>query len=133
MTQKKKRITITLPPDLILAADRRAGELDRSRSWVVAEALRAQLVPEEGATPSSPAGAVAEAPPATHAAAELAEARRSRLRAEVALPPEERLRRAEELGRLARQAQPRGPRRVIIIFDSYEDFYEWRKSRLIGA
>jgi heme-degrading monooxygenase HmoA len=49
------------------------------------------------------------------------------------LPPEERLRRAEELGRLARQAQTRGPRKVIIIFDSYEDFYEWRKSRLIGA
>ncbi len=125
MIQRKKRITITLPPDLIVAADRRAQELDRSRSWVVAEALRAQLVPHEGATPSSPA--------ATQAAAELAQARRSRLRAEVALPPEERLRRAEELGRLARQAQPRGPRKVIIIFDSYEDFYEWRKSRLIGA
>ncbi|MEE8191726.1 MAG: ribbon-helix-helix domain-containing protein [Gemmatimonadales bacterium] len=125
MIQRKKRITITLPPDLIVAADRRAQELDRSRSWVVAEALRAQLVQHEGATPSSPA--------ATQAAAELAQARRSRLRAEVALPPEERLRRAEELGRLARQAQPRGPRKVIIIFDSYEDFYEWRKSRLIGA
>ena len=129
MTQKKKRITVTLPPDLVVAADRRAEQLDRSRSWVVAEALRAQLVQHEGATPSS----AAEAPPATHTAAEVAEARRSRLRAEVALPPEERLRRAEELGRLARQARPRGPRRVIIIFDSYEDFYEWRKSRLIGA
>ena len=133
MTKRKKRITITLPPDLIVAADRRAEQLDRSRSWVVAEALRAQLVQHEGATPLSPAGAVAEAPPATYAAVDVAEARRSRLRAELALPPEERLRRAEELGRLARQAQPRGPRRVIIIFDSYEDFYEWRKSRLIGA
>jgi hypothetical protein len=72
-------------------------------------------------------------PPASYAAAEVAEARRRRLRSEAALPPEERLRRAEELGRLARQAHARGPRRVIIIFDSYEDFYEWRKSRLIGA
>ncbi len=133
MTRTKKRITITLPPDLIIAAERRAEELDRSRSWVVAEALRAHLAPGEGLTPSPPGGAVAEAPAAAYAAAELAEARRSRLRAEVALPPEERLRRAEELGRLARRAQPRGPRSVIIIFDSYEDYYEWRKSRLIGA
>jgi hypothetical protein len=132
MTRKKKRITITLPPDLVVAADRRAQELDRSRSWVVAEALRAQLLQDEGGAPSAPAARVAE-PPASHAAAEVAEARRSRLRSEAALPPEERLRRAEELGRLARQAQTRGPRKVIIIFDSYEDFYEWRKSRLIGA
>ncbi|MHC4236138.1 MAG: ribbon-helix-helix protein, CopG family [Planctomycetota bacterium] len=132
MTQKKKRITITLPPDLVAAADRRAEDLDRSRSWVVAEALRAHLLRDEAGAASAPAPSVAE-PAASYAAAEVAEARRSRLRSEAALPPEERLRRAEELGRLARQAQARGPRRVIIIFDSYEDFYEWRKSRLIGA
>jgi hypothetical protein len=72
-------------------------------------------------------------PPASHAPAEVAEARRSRLRSEAALTPEERLRRAEQLGRLARQAQRRAPRKAIIIFESYEDFYEWRRCRLIGA
>ncbi|KPK81050.1 MAG: hypothetical protein AMS25_08030 [Gemmatimonas sp. SM23_52] len=99
----------------------------------MAEALRAHLRQDDPATASPPARAVTEAPLAAYAAAELAKARRERLRAEAALPTEERLRRAEELGHLARQAQARGPRRVIIIFDSYEDFYEWRKSRLIGA
>jgi len=87
----------------------------------VAEALRAHLERDAGAAP------------AAYAAAEVAEARRRRLRAEAALPPEERLRRAEQLGRLARAVQARRPRSVIIIFESYEDFYEWRKTRLIGA
>lgn len=99
----------------------------------MAEALRAHLQQESAASPSGPAGAVAEAPPAVYAVAEVAAARRERLRAEATLPLEERLRRAEELGRLARAAQARRPRSVIIIFESYEDFYEWRKSRLIGA
>lgn len=130
---QKKRITITLPPDLILAADRLAERLDRSRSWVVAEALRAHLAPDYEATASLTAVDAAEAPSTTYAPAEVAQARRAHLRAEAALPPEERLRRAEELGRLAHLVHPRGPRKVIIIFDSYEDFYEWRKSRLIGA
>jgi hypothetical protein len=129
----RRRVTVSLPPHLILAADRRAQELDRSRSWVVAEALRAHLQYDAGASPSVSAGAVAEAPPAAYAAPQVAESRRRRLRTDAALPPEERLWRAEQLGRLARRAQARGPRRAVIIFESYEDFYEWRKSRLIGA
>ena len=123
MTRTKKRVTITLPPELIAAADHRAQELDRSRSWVVAEALRAHLLQDDGMTPPAPAMRVAE-PPASYAAAEVAEARRSRLRSEAELPPEERLRRAEELGRLAQRAQARGPRKVIIIFDSLEIIFQ---------
>ena len=37
------RIAITLPKDLLAATDRRAKELDRSRSRVIAEALRAYV------------------------------------------------------------------------------------------
>ncbi|HEY6224515.1 MAG TPA: hypothetical protein VIW26_12075, partial [Gemmatimonadales bacterium] len=59
--------------------------------------------------------------------------RRRHLATDLRLSPAERLRRAEELGRLARAAQRRRPRQQIIAFDSYEDYYEWRKTRLIGA
>jgi ribbon-helix-helix CopG family protein len=121
---KLTRITITLPRDLLAAADGRAKRLDRSRSWVVVEALRAFVTTEP---------AVVREPVARHAVQEVADARRRHLAADLRLPPAERLRRAEELGRLARAAQRRRPRQQIIAFDSYEDYYEWRKTRLIGA
>ena len=114
------RITITIPKDLVAAADRRARELDRSRSWVVAEAVRR----------------VSEASPSPYPAVatnEVAEARHRHLLAELALPAAQRLLRAEELGRLAQQAQQRRPRHQIIGFDSYEDYYEWKKTKLIGG
>jgi hypothetical protein len=43
------RIAITLPPEDLAAADRLAAALDRSRSWVIAEALR-QFVAAQGAS-----------------------------------------------------------------------------------
>ena len=50
------RISITLPRDVLAAADRRARALDRSRSWLIVEALRAYL-----ATPAhSPRAGVRE-------------------------------------------------------------------------
>ncbi len=131
------RISITVPKDLVTAADRRARELDRSRSWVVAEALRAWLRGRERPPSVREPEPVAYAarPPETpvNVAAEVAAARRRHLAAELALPPAERLRRAEELARLARAARPRGRRAQVIGFDSYEDFYEWKKARLVGA
>ena len=121
---KLTRITITLPRDLLAAADARARRLDRSRSWVVVEALRAFVTTES---------AVVREPVAGYAVQEVADARRRHLATDLRLSPAERLRRAEELGRLARAAQRRRPRQQIIAFDSYEDYYEWRKTRLIGA
>ncbi len=118
------RITITLPRDLLAAADARAKRLDRSRSWVVAEALREFVTGEP---------TVVREPVARSAVREVADARRRHLATDLRLPPAERLRRAEELGRLARAAQRRGPRHQIIAFDNYEDYYEWRKTRLIGG
>jgi predicted transcriptional regulator len=117
------RVTVTLPRDLLARADARARQLDRSRSWVVAEALRAYL-----------ASPVVREPAVAYAAREVAEAKRLHLAADLRLSPEERLRRAEELGRLARTAQRRRPRQQIIGFDSYEDYYEWqRKAHLVGV
>jgi len=125
------RISITLPGELVAAADKRARALDRSRSWLLAEALRRYLGASDVAAPS--AGRVSEAAPVAYAAREVAEARDRHLAAEMKLPPEERLLRAEQLGQLARQAQRRGRRQQVIGFETYEDFYEWKKARLAGA
>src|SRR5438046_3811024 len=124
------RISITLPRDVLVAADRRARALDRSRSWLIVEALRAYL-----ATPARSASAGVREPDApVYAAREVADARRQHLAADLKRSPAERLRRAEELARLARQVWPRrGRRQQVIGFDSYEDFYEWKKARLAGG
>lgn len=117
------RVTITVPRNLLHSADARARQLDRSRSWVVAEALRGYLR----------APAVRD-PALAYGAAEVAEAKRRHLAADLRLPPAERLRRAEELGRLARSARRhKGNRHQVIAFDTYEDFYEWQKARRVGA
>ena len=126
------RISITIPRSLVAALDRKAKELDRSRSWVIAEAARRFV---ESAAPAAlaPATAVHEAEPPAYAASEVAAARQRRLEAELALSPGERLRRAFDLGRLARARHGRGVRHQVIGFDSYEDYYQWKKARLAGA
>ena len=137
MTRKSRlsRVTITLPTALLQAADKLAKRLDRSRSWVVAEGLR-KLVLSEAKDPS-PAGGVGtgagvhEPSPPVYAAKAVAEARSQHLATELALSPTERLRRAEDLSRLARAVHPRPRRQQIIGFDTYEDFYEWKKARLV--
>jgi hypothetical protein len=112
------RISITLPRDLLAAADRRAKELDRPRSWVIAEAIRSYrgIPPSEAVGPSG--------------AEEVAAARRQHLLTELQRTPEERLRRAAGLLRLTPRAR-RGPRAQIIGFDSYEDFDRWKRARRV--
>jgi hypothetical protein len=125
------RISITLPSDLVKAADRRASELDRSRSWLIAQALSGYLEnPADGAPPRS----VSEpSPAATYAAREVEAARTARLARELRLTPEERLRLAEDIARPARLLRRRGRRHQIIGFDTYEDFYEWKKAHRAGG
>jgi hypothetical protein len=126
------RIAITLPKHLVAAADRRARELDRSRSRVIAEALRAYLTapaapPAPPATPSQ----VREAVRPAYGSDAVGSARRAQLERDLARTPAERLRIAEEATRTARALRPaRGCRHQIIGFDSYQDFYEWKKSQL---
>ena len=121
------RISITLPKDVLVAADKRARQVDRSRSWLIVEAIRAYL-----AAPASAAVREADAP--AYAVREVADARRRHLLADLQRSPAERLRRVEDLVRLARQVRPRRrPRQQVIGFDSYEDFYEWKKAHHAGA
>ena len=120
------RIAITLPKDLVAAADRRARELDRSRSRVIAAALRAYL--ESPPPPPSPAQVREPVQPA-YGSDPIGSARRAQLERDLARSPTERLRIAEAAARTARAHRaPRGRRHQIIGFDSYDDFYEWKQS-----
>ena len=115
------RIAITLPRDILSALDRRAKERDRSRSRVIVDAIRAYLG----------APTTVREPVAAYGSDAIGAARRAQLERDLARTPAERLATAEELGRLARGARrgARSPRRQIISFDSYEDFYEWKLSQ----
>lgn len=124
------RISITIPRDLLAEADRRARALARSRSWLLVEAVRAYLGREPAAARPTQ---VSESEPPAYAAEAVAAARRRHLAADLKRSPAERLRRAEELARLARLARPARARHQVVGFDSYEDFYEWKKAHRAGA
>jgi hypothetical protein len=114
------RIAITLPKEVLTATDRRATELDRSRSRVIVDALRAYL-----ATPA----AVREATRTAYGADPVGVTRLEQLERDLAKTPAERLRAAEQAALLAKRIRrSRGQRHQIIGFDSYEDFYEWKKA-----
>src|SRR2546428_3049014 len=110
------RISITLPRDVLAAADRRARALDRSRSWLIVDAIRAYLagspsqVPEPAATPygvTSPG---------------LGPLRLAQLESDLRLTPERRIRAADDTARLGgrlRGTRGRPPR--IASLDRYKE------------
>jgi hypothetical protein len=116
------RISITLPRDVLAAADRRARSLDRSRSWLIVEAIRAYLagspsqVREPAATPygvTSPG---------------LGPLRLAQLESDLRLTPERRVRAAEETARLGEQVRGfRGRLDRVLSFDRYEDYVDWKR------
>lgn len=115
------RTSITLPPGDLSLADRIAARLDRSRSWVFAEAIRrwggarpaAEVAsPSPAPEPSVPPGPAL--PPAIDPAAGLK------------LSPTARLERSQELTAEFRRAHPRAERIQIVAFGSLEDYRDWR-------
>jgi hypothetical protein len=118
------RISITLPQDVVVAADRRAAELDRPRSWVVVEALRAYLGrPSRGALVREPAS-----PPYAATRPGLGDSRLAQLEADLALTPEQRVREAERTAREGELTSGRSrAARRIVQFDRYEDYLDWKK------
>lgn len=113
------RISITLPRDLVAAADRRAKQLQRSRSWVVAEALRRYL--------ASP-GAVREpTTPPYETSPGLGAYRLAQLEADLALTPEQRVREAERTARVGELTRGRRPGHRVLTFDRYEDYLDWKR------
>ena len=121
------RISMTIPADLLKAADRLARELDRSRSWVLGEGVRRMT---RDTTIAAAPGPVVD-PFAEHAE-ELEAARLRRLETDLAMTPEERLRRAEEMTRVARMGRPVRNRAQVIAFDSYEDYEQWKTRHRAG-
>ena len=118
----KGRITITVPEELVDAADERAKALRRSRSWVLAEALRAYL--------ARPTGALPRETPAQYAAGP-GPGRLAQLEADMALTPEERVAAAEETALVSELSHPRPRRSQILVFESIEAFHAWEKREAI--
>ncbi|MDP9179144.1 MAG: ribbon-helix-helix domain-containing protein [Gemmatimonadota bacterium] len=109
------RIAITLPARDLAAADRLALRHDRSRSWIVAEAIRRYAADE----------AASALPPTQQG---LGESRRAQLIRDLALTPEARVRAAEETNRLA-ELRSKTRTHQLAMFHRYEDFLDWKRSR----
>jgi hypothetical protein len=132
--QKIERISITLPADVLRLADREAKRLNRPRSWVIADALRRSQSTSE--RPAAKESVVREPvlSPYGPVAGDLAEGKDRRLRLALSWTPAERLRRAEQLVRLARAVRPRRERNQIVAFETFEEFWQWKRlHRAAGA
>ena len=116
----RTRVSITIPRDVLEAADRRAMELDLSRSRLVSEALRRYLSDDPG-----PGWPVAEALPAYRPGP--GAARLEQLRSDLALTAEERVRVAEQTALVSELRAPPPQRDRVIGFERLEDFYAWER------
>ena len=105
------RIAITLPQEDLAAADRIASEQDRSRSWVIAEAVR------------------------QYARAGLGPSRHRQLAADLRLTPEQRVRAAEDTEGVAtlRLGKAQSRRQRVLAFERYDDFLDWKRSLAAGG
>ena len=123
-----KRISITIPDELLAAADAKARALDRSRSWVIAESLRKDSNRES--VPESSTHKRETHSNAYSAGTGLGESRQLQLEADLALTPEQRVIEAERtLMRSTRSDRPRLNR--VLSFERYEDFLDWDRNERI--
>lgn len=125
------RISMTIPPDALRRADRLAKRAGRSRSWVLAEAVRRLELPDAGAADSSGVRAAGEALGAAGAEGppRLDSSRRAQLRADLALSPAERVLAAE---RTAREVPRRRFAALYVGFERFEDYLEWKRLESLG-
>jgi len=122
------RISVTVPKAVLTAADRRARELGRSRSWVVAEALTAYVAqpPER-----QPTRQVRE-PAATYQVSPgLGEQRQAQLESDLALTPEQRVIESERTALAAPAPDTRWT--GVLTFDRFEDYLRWKRREAIGG
>lgn len=117
----RARVTITIPEDLLEAADRMAADLDRSRSRLIVDALRRYVSQAEGRP------TLVREPPTTYVGV-LGPARQAQLEADLALTPEERVLRAQQTAAVGDIRRRRTPlRRRVVAFDRTEDFFAWER------
>jgi len=120
------RISITMPQELLAEADRLATEWGRSRSWVIAEAMR-----RLGASGSNPLGAPARPlvrdpslPEGGVVESRLGEQRFLQFLADLKLSPAERVRAGEEAARPdTTLGSSHGDQ--LLAFTRYEDYLAW--------
>jgi hypothetical protein len=115
------RTSITLPPGDLSLADRLAARLDRSRSWVFAEAIRrwgSSGETQDRAAPTQLPEPQVETGPDLPLAVDPA--------AGLRLSPTARLQRAQELTAQFRRDHPRAERIQIVAFGSLQDFRDWK-------
>ncbi|MGH7712075.1 MAG: ribbon-helix-helix protein, CopG family [Gemmatimonadaceae bacterium] len=125
MPSRKKRysrIAITLPLQDLAAADRLARAQDRSRSWIVAEAIRCYATASEGRAADDATGATPRRPNG------LGASRLAQLTRDLTLTPEARVREAEETLRLTESREQLRAHRVVT-FDRYDDYVQWKRQR----
>ena len=120
------RISMTLPADLLRQTDQEAKRLGRSRSWVIAEALRRGL-PVGGERPTERVS-VREVvvAPYRDPSPRLDPQRVEQLRRDLKLSPEARLRASDDAVRLGHLAHPRAPLQRVIFFDRFEEYLRWK-------
>src|SRR5437879_13303968 len=114
------RISITLPRDVLAAADRRARALDRSRSWLIVEAIRAYLAgsPSQGREPAATSYDVTSPG--------LGPLRLAQLESDLRLTPERRIRAADDTTRLGeRPRRTRGRPHRLLPLDRYHASADW--------
>lgn len=116
MPKSLERISMTIPADALRLADKLAKAWDRSRSWVLAEAVR-RLDGEAGPSIESPKPAALDS------------YRRQQLVADMALSVEERVIAAE---RTAREVPAKSFAALFIAFDRAQDYDDWKLLEAIG-
>ena len=126
------RIAITLPAKDLAAADRLALTHDRSRSWIVAEAIRryaaADDEPSGGVSTAAVEGAAEEVATGDYRRRGLGPSRLAQLVRDLALTPEGRVRAAEDTLRLT-ELREKPKAHCVTAFDRYEDFLDWKRWR----
>lgn len=110
MSKPFARIAITLPAQDLVAADRLAARHDRSRSWIIAEALRCYVVQQ------------AE----QEMRGQLGPSRQAQLERDLALTPEQRVREADQTYRLSELRRREGSPPPMH-FATYDDFLDWKQ------
>lgn len=125
------RISITIPPQLVAELDRLAARLDRSRSWLVAEAVRQYLGRWED---SGRAGlAVAEATRDSYHTRGPGDYRIAQLEVDLQLTPEERVREAEATASLAEADRRDRDCQRVLVFENYEDYLAWQRTAELSS
>ena len=97
-----------------------AAEQDRSRSWIVAEAVRQYAV----------ASAATAHPPSQLSQGGLGASRLAQLIQDLALTPEARAIAADETLQLTEFLSPARPS-TSVAFERYEEFLDWKQRRYV--